>query len=619
MCGIAGVLRFDGRPPDLATLRRMTDAVAHRGPDGEGFSVCGPAGLGHRRLSIIDLSDAARQPLSNEDGSIQMTYNGEIYNFREVRAELEARGHIFASRTDSEVIVHAYEEWGTASLARFNGMFAFALWDGRRQQLWLVRDRLGVKPLFYSRRADALRFGSEIKAVVADRDVPRRLDREALACYLAFNYLPAPWTLMQDVRQVEPGHYLLVDRSGAVRDVAYWDVVYHEDEDRGERAYVEELSALLSDAVRLRLVSDVPVGVFLSGGVDSSGVAYWMSRHQAAPVQSFSIGFDEESYDEAPYAREVAASIGAVHRERRLAEDAAAHLSTIFRHAEEPTADSSMVAVYHLAALARQHVTVALSGDGADDIFAGYETHQAYYAHRAYRTLPAALRRRTIAPAVNALPPSDAKVNLTEKLKRFVAAADLPFEDAHASWRIIFDEPTRRRLLAPLQGAEPRDPLAIYRDAFARTNARHPLNRLLYVDTRVYLPADMLVKIDRMTMAHGLEAREPYLDYRIVEFAARVPPRYKLRRFIGKKHLLKKALDGLVPPRALYRKKQGFNVPKGRWIRTGLRDVVAEADDVVGATAAKLRSIRPPEPYGGKGVRYSDEVVRRKEGKSGAK
>lgn len=592
MCGIAGLLRFDGRPVEVATIKAMTDALAHRGPDGEGHYVSGPVGLGHRRLSIIDLSDAAAQPLSSEDGTIQLTYNGEIYNFQEVRADLEARGHVFRSRTDSEVVVHGYEEWGTDCLARFNGMFAFALWDARRQQLWLVRDRIGVKPLFYMADSGAIRFGSEIKAILADSTVRRSLNRDAISSYLAFNYLPAPDTMFLGIRQVEPGHYLLVGRSGAVRDVAYWDVVYREDEYSDPHSYVDELAGLLSDAVRLRLTSDVPVGVFLSGGVDSSGVAYWMARHQTTPVRSFSIGFAEPSHDERAYAREVATHVGATHSEQTLDADAADLLPTIVRHAEEPTADSSMVAVYHLARLARQQVTVVLTGDGADDVFAGYDTYPAHYLQRLYRCLPLSLRRRLIAPTVNRLPPNDDKVGSVEKMKRFVAAGDLPPDDAHASWRMIFDPDTRRQLLAPLGAAAAgREPLESYRRAFARTNARHPLNRMLYVDTRLYLPADMLVKVDRMTMAHGLEARAPYLDYRIVEFAARVPPRLKLRRFTQTKHLLKAALDGRIPASALYRKKQGFNVPKARWIRGGLKPYVLDT-----LSASRVQGLGVLEP-----------------------
>jgi len=579
MCGIAGVLYFDGRAADRRVVDRMTDTVAHRGPDGAGAHVSGPVGLGHRRLSIIDLSDAAAQPLANEDGTVLVSYNGEIYNFAALREELTALGHRFRSRTDSEVIVHAYEEWGPECLARFNGMFAFALWDERLGRLWLVRDRLGVKPLFYARSADGIRFGSEVKAVLAAGDVDRRLDDEALGCYLAFNYLPAPMTLLAAVRQVEPGHYLLVDRDGRVENVEYWDVRYDEDApERTDDEYLDELNALLSDAVRLRLVSDVPLGVFLSGGVDSSGVAYWMARHHREAVRSFSIGFDVPAFDETPYAREVAASIGADHRERIVSADAAAIVPTLVRHAEEPTADSSMVAVYHLAALARQHVTVVLSGDGADETFAGYETYQAHYLHRWYRQLPDGLHRRVLAPLVGWLPPSRRKVSLTEKAQRFVAAGALSPDDAHASWRIIFNDDARRRLLAPLadrMSAVPH-PLTAYRRQFGRAPARHPLNRLLYVDTRVYLPADMLVKVDRMTMAHGLEAREPYLDYRLVEFAARVPPRLKLRHGTDRKYLLKQSLAGRVPARALRRRKQGFNVPNGQWMREGMKPYVLD-------------------------------------------
>jgi asparagine synthase (glutamine-hydrolysing) len=577
MCGIAGILRFDGRCADAGLLAAMTAAVAHRGPDGSGHYVDGPVGLGHRRLAIIDLSDAASQPLSNEDGTIRVSYNGEIYNFAEIRVELEARGHRFRSHTDSEVIVHAYEEWGPDCVARFNGMFAFALWDSRQQRLWLVRDRLGVKPLFYALLPDGVRFGSEVKAVLSDPAVERRIDVDALHTFLTFNYVPAPDTVFRQVRQVEPGHYLLIDRSGAVRDVQYWDVIYGEPEAAPAQRYVEELSALLSDSVRLRLVSDVPLGVFLSGGVDSSGVAYWMSKHQPSPVRSFSVGFAHDSHDERAYARQVARTIGAEHHEAVVEGDVASLLEAIVRHAEEPTADSSMVGVYRLAELARRHVTVVLSGDGADEIFAGYETYQAHYLHRLWRRLlPRVVRRAVVAPLVASLRPSDAKVGVAEKLTRFVAAGDLDADDAHASWRRIFDEDTRRRLLAPLGAGPSRDPLDVYRRAFAATKARHPLDRMLYVDTKVYLPSDMLVKVDRMTMAHGLEAREPYLDYRLVEFAARVPPSLKLRRFRNKKHVLKAALDGRVPREALHRKKQGFNMPKSRWIRDELRPFVTD-------------------------------------------
>jgi asparagine synthase (glutamine-hydrolysing) len=579
MCGIAGIIRFDGAPVQADLLRRMTDTLAHRGPDGEGIYACAPVGLGHRRLAIIDLSPAGRQPMPNEDETVWVTFNGEIYNFAEVRAELQQRGHHFRSGTDTEMIVHAYEEWGTDCLKRFNGMFAFGLWDARQRCLWLVRDRLGVKPLFYAHLPGCLLFGSEIKALLCCPEISRELDYEALAYFLALNYTPAPHTLFAQVRQLLPGHYLMIDASGQTQDVAYWDLVYTEDEKvRPERDWLGEFDALLEDAVRLRLVSDVPFGTFLSGGVDSSSVAYWMSRHLDEPVKTFTIGFGEPSFDELEYARLVAQTVNADHHERIVTADAAAVLPKLVWHAEEPTADSSMVAVYYLAQMTREYVTMALSGDGADETIAGYETHQAYYLHRLYRLLPGWLRRGVIAPLIAALPVSDSKVSWDLKLRRFAGAGDFSAEDAHATRRMIFDATARRELLAPVwnyPGIQT-DVIDLYRAYFAQTNARRPLNRMLYVDTRLYLPNDMLVKVDRMTMAHGLEAREPMLDYRLVEFLAAAPPNLKLKHLWHKKFLLKAAMRGKLPDRVLWRKKQGFNVPNARWIKGGLRPFVLD-------------------------------------------
>lgn len=599
MCGIAGQLNFDGRPADISLLQIMAERLAHRGPDGSGVQACGAAGLAHRRLKIIDLSDAARQPMTNEDRSIWLTYNGEIYNFQDVRRELEGLGHRFASATDSEVIVHGYEEWGTDCLARFNGMFAFGLWDSNRQRLWLVRDRLGVKPLFYAVTGAGVTFGSEVKAVLADPEVNRSLDYEALSYYLALNYLPAPYTLFKQVRQLEPGQQLLVGAGGDVRLSAYWDLLFDNDpKPRPQASWIEEFDALMDDAVRLRLVSDVPFGIFLSGGVDSSGVAYWMSKHLDRPAQAFTAAFPEDSYNEVRYARVAAEAVGANLHEHTIDADAATVLPKIVAHAEEPTADSSMVAVYHLAKFARQHVTMVLSGDGADDILAGYETHQAHYAHRAYQAVPRLIRQGLIRPLVEALPASYRKVSADAKLKRFVAAADLDWQSAHASWRMIFAPTERARLLAPVAGrpGANADATDLYKQWFARTNARDPLNQMLYVDTRLYLPADMLVKIDRMTMAHGLEARGPYLDYRVVELTARMPPALKLHRLRHKKHILKQTLRGRLPDEILFRKKQGFNVPKAQWMQRGLRDFVS---DVLSPARVKATNILEPSVVAG--------------------
>jgi asparagine synthase (glutamine-hydrolysing) len=457
-------------------------------------------------------------------------------------------------------------------------MFAFAIWDSRQRLLWLVRDRLGIKPLFYSHSPRNILFGSEIKSILCDPKFDRSLDYESLAYYLALNYTPAPHTLLANVRQLLPGHYLLINEAGHIRDIEYWDVQYREDEDRGEKYYIDQFNALLEDSVRLRLISDVAFGVFLSGGVDSSAVAYWMAQHLNEPVKTFSIGFGETTFDELEYASIVAQQIRAEHHERIVNADVAAILPKLVWHAEEPTADSSMVAVYYLAQVARETVTMVLSGDGADEILAGYETYQAYYAHRLYRFIPAFLRQRLFAPLVNFLPTSDAKVSWDFKLKRFAKSGDLDSEEAHAYWRMIFDRETRAQLLSSLhhQVGASADVTDIYRATFAKTNAKHPINRMLYVDTRFYLPNDMLVKVDRMTMAHGLEAREPMLDYRLVEFMATVPPHYKLKNFRHKKYLLKAAMKNKLPPKILWRRKAGFNVPNARWIKQGLKPFVQD-------------------------------------------
>ncbi len=579
MCGIAGILSFHGKLIHRNQIKCMTDLLAHRGPDAEGCYVSGAIGLGHRRLAILDLSPDGIQPMSNEDQSIWIVFNGEIYNFQEIRVELQQKGHVFHSRTDTEVIVHAYEEWGLECLKRLNGMFAFGLWDETKQRLWLVRDRLGIKPLFFAHLADTLLFGSEIKALLSYPQLARTIDYEALAYYLALNYTPAPYTLFANVRQLLPGQYLLADAFGKVQQVTYWDVTYDETNPlRHEAAYIEQFNALLEDSIRLRLNSDVPFGAFLSGGVDSSSVVYWMSQLLSDPVNTFTIGFNEDSFDELPYAQQVSRLLDTMHHERIVLADAATILPRVVWHAEEPTADSSMIAVYHLAKLAREHVTMVLTGDGADEILAGYETYQAHHVHQMYRRIPHWFRSRIIMPLVHALPVSDRKVSWDFKLRQFVKNGEQSSEDAHASWRMIFNAPERAALLQPLQGhPESRvDVLNLYRAAFAATNAQDPLNRMLYVDTRFYLPNDMLVKVDRMTMAHGLEAREPMLDYRLVEFAASVPPGLKLKYLFKKKYLLKKAMQGKLPDQILWRKKAGFNVPNGRWIKGDLKAFVTD-------------------------------------------
>ena len=579
MCGIAGILQFDGSNVSKPILQAMTRVLSHRGPDGEGFYISGPVGLGHRRLAIIDLSPAGIQPICNEDQTIWIIYNGEIYNFKDIRQELQQRGHCFHSNTDTEVIVHAYEEWGYECLSHFNGMFAFALWDAKRKKLWLARDRLGVKPLFYCHEPNFFLFGSEIKALLEYPQVNRQVDYQALAYFLGLNYTPAPCTLFKSIRQLMPGNYAVVDENNKMTITEYWDVKYQENlPHRSENELIEQFNSLLEDSVRIRLVSDVPFGAFLSGGVDSSSVAYWMAHNLNEPLKTFTIGFDEESFDELPFAREVATSINSDHHEKIVQADAAAILPKLVWHAEEPTADSSMVAVYYLSQMTRQFVTMVQSGDGADEILAGYETYQANNLRKLYRAIPALLRTKVFQPLIKALPVSDAKVSMDAKLRRFTQGTEISNEAAHGAWRMVFNAEDREQLLAPIWKHKEAhsDFLEFYREYFAKTNAKKALNRMLYVDTRFYLPNDMLVKVDRMSMAHGLESREPYLDYRLVEFAASLPPNFKLRHFHQKKYLLKASMRGKLPAEVIWRKKAGFNVPNARWIKGELKPFVMD-------------------------------------------
>ncbi|MEL6150199.1 MAG: asparagine synthase (glutamine-hydrolyzing) [Chloroflexota bacterium] len=571
MCGITGLYHTDGQPADAHTVQRMIDLLAHRGPDGDGVWTQGSVGFGHRRLAILDVSTAADQPMHYDDCTL--TFNGELYNFKDVRQHLEALGHTFHTTGDTEVLLHAYREWGIDCVTRFNGMFAFALWDNREQLLWLVRDRLGIKPLFYAVTDGHVAFGSEIKSILPT--LPGRdLDHDALGIYLSANYIPAPRTIFKAVRQLEPGQVMRVNSDGDVQINTYWHLHYDErplDEHTAQR----ELETLLDDAVSARLVSDVPLGAFLSGGVDSSTIAYWMRQHRDNDIKTFTVGFNESAFDESSYAAQVATGLNLQRYSLTLTDAHATPdlLRKLVWHAEEPTADSSMLSVYYLSQLARQHVAVALSGDGADELLAGYETHQAFYAARVYHALPGLLRDGVISPLVNRLPVQDGKVTLETKLKRFVYGASHTPEDAHALWRVIFNAEERRALLMNPNTADIVDE---FRRHFQQTDAQRPLNRLLYTDTRLYLPSDMLVKVDRMSMAHGLEARVPFLDHRLVELCARIPAEYKLYRLRQKKYLLRQAMRGKLPDAILDRKKAGFNLPNALWLRGDLREFAGD-------------------------------------------
>ncbi|MFN8059577.1 MAG: asparagine synthase (glutamine-hydrolyzing) [Vicinamibacterales bacterium] len=584
MCGIAGVWQFDGAPVSKDGLARMTTALRHRGPDDAGVWTDGPIGLGHRRLSIIDTSQAAHQPIANEDGSIHLTYNGEIYNFAPLRDELAAKGHRFQSRTDSEVIVHAYEEWGTAAVERFNGMFAFALWDARRHRLWLVRDRLGVKPLFYYDDGRRFVFGSEIKAILECPGVDRELDHGALAAYFELNHVPAPSTPFRRVRVLPPGHALLLNASGA-SPAPYWDVRFDADDPpRPLRDYVADVTALVETSVAERRVSDVPLGAFLSGGIDSSAIVHVLRKHVTGPLETFSVRFDDASHDEGRFARLAAEREGTTHHEVVCRPtDLSELLDRIMWHADNLTADISMVPMYVLARLARSRVTVVLSGDGGDEVFGGYPTYQADRAAALYRRLPAPVRA-TLGRLARQLPATGRKMSLDYVVNKFLAGAALPVPTAHASWRSIFSADECEALLTP----DARRRRSARGDSFGEYYARSTgtsMERLFYGDLKTFLPDSILPKVDTMTMAHGLEAREPLLDYRLVELGARIPERYKIR---GRetKWIFKRAMADRLPDAIVRRAKAGFQPPMAAWFRGPLRPFVRDVltDDAVRTT-----------------------------------
>lgn len=558
----------------------MTALLKHRGPDGEGYYIKKNIGLGHRRLKIIDLSENGRQPMSNEDDSILVTYNGEIYNYKNLTVELEEKGHVFKSSTDTEVIVHAYEEWGIRCIEHFSGMFAFALYDEKKMTLFLVRDRIGIKPLFYYSGKNRLLFASEIKAILADPSIPREVDAKCLHNYFSLNYVTAPLTLFKNILQVLPGHYLVVNKKG-IKSERYWDVAFTADPKDGKKSdleWLEEFDYQLQRAVEMRLVSDVPFGAFLSGGLDSSSVVYYMTKVMNTGVKTFSIGFDEESFNELPDADIVAESLKTNHYTqivRPRVDDK--FIKKLIWHSEEPTADSSLIPMYCLSEMTRSRVTMALSGDGADEILAGYETYQAYYLRRLYRLIPGFVRTGFIRKIADMLPTSMSKVSLDYKFKTFTRGAELPWQEAHYYWRIIFDEQFKSLLYTDMF----RDEIGNYttfdfiKPYFEKT-ADSSLNAMLEVDTKFYLPNDMLVKVDRASMAHSLEVRVPFLDHELVEFVARMPERLKLSRFYQKKVALRTIMKGRLPGMVLKKKKLGFNTPVNAWIQGSLREFVLD-------------------------------------------
>jgi asparagine synthase (glutamine-hydrolysing) len=572
MCGIAGKFLYDPHVHvDADLLRTMTDAVTHRGPDAAGYYVGPGIGLGHRRLSIIDLA-TGDQPIGNEDGSIQVIFNGEIYNFAELRALLEARGHVFRTRSDTEVIAHGYEEWGDNAIERFRGMFAFALWDARRRRLLLARDRVGVKPLHYSvLDGRGIVFGSEIKSLLADPDVPREWSPEAIDAYLTLLYIPAPHSVFRAIRKLPPAHYLVAE-AGQVTVRRYWDLPFSQTDERVDEArHMEEIDRAIADAVRLRLISDVPLGAFLSGGIDSTTVVAHMVETSDAPVVTVSVGFDHERFDELQHAETVARHLECEFHPRQADPHVETLLPKLAWHFDEPFADSSAVPTYYVSAAARSLVTVALSGDGGDELWAGYARHRVErWEARMRRALgPAAT---IVGMAAGALPLS---VKGARALRHLALAPDAALAQKHAYE--LFETGAKLRLYSDsfLGVARRADPFAPFRDAWHACTSSDPIDRAMYVDFRTYLPDAIMTKVDRMSMAVSLEAREPLLDHPLLERAAMVPSSLKLKH--GQtKYLLRRLLERRVPRAILERKKQGFAAPIGEWLRGPLSTMTGD-------------------------------------------
>ncbi len=586
MCGIAGKLYFDRkRTVAQQELMAMTSTIVHRGPDGEGTWIDGPVGLAHRRLAIIDLREEAKQPMSNEDGTVWITFNGEIYNFQELRETLKSLGHMFHSQSDTEVIVHAYEEYGRDCVLKLRGMFAFAIWDTRKETLFFARDRVGKKPLYYSLLQDRLVFGSEIKALLEDECVLRQPDIKALDHFLALQYVPAPLTAFQGIRKLPAAHWMEVC-DGQVRLERYWKLQYIPKRRISMSEAIEEFRWRMAEAVRVRLVSDVPLGAFLSGGIDSSAVVANMAQQTGMPVQTFCAGFSEAAFDERTYAREVAEMYGAKHTELMVGAPVTDILPKLAWHYDEPFGDSSAVPSYAIAQLTRQHVTVVLNGDGGDESFAGYDRYITDRRVRLADRIPLSIRQ-SLHGALQSLPASWCQQNPLKKFLRIAGVLAQEPARRYARWNAHFFPDDRQQLYAPDFQAQlvSSDPEGLFVHQLTESSTDNCTDWALEADVELYLADDLLVKMDRATMAHSIETRSPFLDHHLMEFSASLPVQFKLSGS-ETKAILKAAMRGMIPDGLLDRPKMGFSVPLSHWFRNELRDM---AGDVLLSQQAKAR------------------------------
>lgn len=576
MCGICGQVYCDpGRSVEKGSLEEMNAVMRHRGPDSEGYYIDGNVGLAMRRLSIIDLN-SGNQPIKNETGTIWIVFNGEIYNYREISSHLKSRGHTLHTKSDTEVIVHLYEDYGLDCVHHLRGMFAFAIWDGERRRLFIARDRLGQKPLYYADYKGVFLFGSELKCILEYPGFPRVLDLEAVHHYLTLQYVPEPWSAIKGIRKLPSAHRLIWE-DGEIQIDRYWDIIYEPKWTYSRNDLQEHLRQAIMESVRMRLISDVPLGAHLSGGIDSSIIVGLMSDMMSSPVKTFSIGFQAEGFDELPYARQISRKFETDHQEYVIKPDVWRVLPKLIEHFDEPFADAAALPTWYLAQLTRKCVTVVLNGDGADEAFAGYQRYYADVIADVYRGIPGILRHHFLDHLIHTLPtrpdyPLDR--NYAMAFQRLTQAADLPHTASIVRWGSYFSEAEKcilynhevQRIL------ETTASYVLLQEIFQRATASTRLDKTLYTDLTTYLPGALLPKVDRMTMAHSLEARSPFLDHHVVELAARIPSRWKIRG-MRTKWILRETFADLLS-NGIKRRKQGFSVPFGLWFRGPLYEQV---------------------------------------------
>jgi asparagine synthase (glutamine-hydrolysing) len=577
MCGIVGIANTNSLAANREVLERMNACIAHRGPDEDGFYFNKTVALGMRRLSIIDLK-SGQQPIPNRDKTKWIVFNGEIYNFQEIRADLEKKGCVFNTNSDTEAIVHLYDEYGAGCVGFLRGMFAFAIWDEKDESLFIARDRVGKKPLLYSHQPNGnLIFGSEFQALLAHPDVSREVNYEAIDSYLSFNCVPAPLTAFKQIRKLEPAHWLRW-KNGEIETQRYWQPNFSRKIKISEEEAIAETTRLLRESTRLRMISEVPLGAFLSGGVDSSTIVALMAQESDKKIKTFSIGFEEQDFSELKYAKRVAEYVGAEYNEFVVKPNALEVLPVLVEHYGEPYADSSAIPTYYVSKETKRYVTVALNGDGGDESFAGYERYAAMRAAELYHRFPKFARKLLIEKPASLIPTSELKKSRVRDAKRFLQAASLPKNERYFRWMSTFNRDDKREIYTPdfAERISEQNSIGTLEKWFAKSNGAGTLDAVLLTDQMTYLPDDLLVKVDIASMANSLEARSPFLDHKVIEFAASLPENLKMRGF-ETKYLLKKLAARLVPREVIYRRKMGFGVPIGSWFRGEMKNFLRDA------------------------------------------